>query len=188
MTKSTEGSGHDQPPCSRLSASGPDGESSRVSRRGFLTAVGLGATAAAVGDRAGAETPGPVRSDAGSSGPDAVPVELRVNGEKLQLKLEPRVTLLDALRDHIRVDVHEYVDLTGAKRVCDRASCGACTVMIDGKTAYSCSVLAIEAQGELGFPFVAALHFWCASSWRAAYRRGERSLPLVLAHGREDEL
>jgi xanthine dehydrogenase YagT iron-sulfur-binding subunit len=50
------------------------------------------------------------------------------------------VTLLDALRDHL--------ELTGAKRVCDRGTCGACTVLIDGRTAYACSILAIEAQGR----------------------------------------
>jgi xanthine dehydrogenase YagT iron-sulfur-binding subunit len=54
--------------------------------------------------------------------------------------VEPRVTLLDALRDSL--------DITGAKRVCDRGECGACTVMIDNKTVYACSMLAIEAQGK----------------------------------------
>jgi xanthine dehydrogenase YagT iron-sulfur-binding subunit len=63
-----------------------------------------------------------------------------VNGKRLDTKLEPRVTLLDALRNHL--------DLTGAKKVCDRATCGACTVLIAGKPVYSCTVLAIEAQGQ----------------------------------------
>lgn len=54
------------------------------------------------------------------------------------MKLDPRVTLLDALRNHL--------DLTGAKKVCDRATCGSCTVMLGGKAVYACSVLAIEAQ------------------------------------------
>ena len=56
-----------------------------------------------------------------------------VNGKKLSAQLEPRVTLLDALRDNF--------DLTGAKRVCDRGACGACTVLLDGKPVYACSVL-----------------------------------------------
>jgi len=72
-------------------------------------------------------------------GPGKVPVTLNVNGKKLSAELEPRVTLLDALRGPF--------DITGAKRVCDRGSCGACTVLLDGKPVYACSVLAIDAQG-----------------------------------------
>jgi xanthine dehydrogenase YagT iron-sulfur-binding subunit len=67
-------------------------------------------------------------------------VTLTVNGQKLQLMLEPRVTLLDALRN--------YSSLTGAKEGCDRAACGACTVLLDGLPIYSCQKLAIEAQGR----------------------------------------
>ena len=77
---------------------------------------------------------------AGVSGPGAVPVTLNINGKPLSLNVEPRVTLLDAMRNHL--------DLTGAKRVCDRGTCGACTVIMGGKTVYSCSVLAIDAQGK----------------------------------------
>ena len=69
-----------------------------------------------------------------------MPVTLKVNGETLKLQLEPRVTLLDALRN--------YSSLTGAKEGCDRATCGACTVMIDDVPVYSCQKLAIEAQGK----------------------------------------
>jgi aerobic-type carbon monoxide dehydrogenase small subunit (CoxS/CutS family) len=72
-------------------------------------------------------------------GPAAVPVTLKVNGEKLKLMLEPRVTLLDALRN--------YSSLTGAKEGCDRATCGACTVLLGDTPIYSCQKLAIEAQG-----------------------------------------
>jgi xanthine dehydrogenase YagT iron-sulfur-binding subunit len=73
-------------------------------------------------------------------GPGKVPVTLMVNGKQLTAELEPRVTLLDALRDHF--------SLTGAKRVCDRGECGACTVLIDGRSVYACNVLAIDAQGK----------------------------------------
>ena len=73
-------------------------------------------------------------------GPDAVPVTLKVNGEKLKLMLEPRVTLLDALRN--------YSSHTGPKEGCDRASCGACTVLLGDAPIYSCQKLAIEAQGH----------------------------------------
>jgi xanthine dehydrogenase YagT iron-sulfur-binding subunit len=73
-------------------------------------------------------------------GPGPVDITLTINGQRKQLKVEPRVTLLDALRNHL--------DITGAKKVCDRATCGACTVMLDGKPVYACTVLAIEAQGK----------------------------------------
>jgi xanthine dehydrogenase YagT iron-sulfur-binding subunit len=73
-------------------------------------------------------------------GPGPVPMTFQINGETLRASLEPRVTLLDALRDHL--------DLTGAKKVCDRGTCGACTVMVDGKAVYSCTTLALEAQGR----------------------------------------
>jgi aerobic-type carbon monoxide dehydrogenase small subunit (CoxS/CutS family) len=73
-------------------------------------------------------------------GPGAVPVTLNVNGKKLKLNLEPRVTLLDALRNHS--------NLTGTKEVCDRAACGACTVLLDGTPVYSCMKLAVEVQGH----------------------------------------
>jgi len=71
-------------------------------------------------------------------GPGKVPMEFSINGKSHKAELEPRVTLLDALRDQF--------ELTGAKRVCDRAECGACTVLMDNKPVYACSVLAIEAQ------------------------------------------
>ena len=73
-------------------------------------------------------------------GPSKVPISLSINAKKYSAEVEPRVTLLETLR-------HE-LDLTGAKRVCDRGTCGACTVIMDGKPVYSCSVLAIEAQGK----------------------------------------
>jgi xanthine dehydrogenase YagT iron-sulfur-binding subunit len=73
-----------------------------------------------------------------------VPMTLRVNGEAKKLTIEPRVTLLDALRNHL--------DLTGAKKVCDRGTCGACTVILNGKPVYSCSILAIEVADRAGKP------------------------------------
>jgi xanthine dehydrogenase YagT iron-sulfur-binding subunit len=73
-------------------------------------------------------------------GPGRVPIQLNVNGSLYSLEVEPRRTLLDALR----VDLH----LTGAKKVCNMGECGACTVIVDGKAAYSCLLLAIECQGR----------------------------------------
>ena len=73
-------------------------------------------------------------------GPGPVAIQLNINGRAHRVEVEPRVTLLDAMRTKL--------DLTGVKRVCDRGSCGACTVIVDGKTLYACSVLAIEMQGK----------------------------------------
>jgi len=110
-----------------------------VSRRDFLKSAGLGGVATAVTSGAGAvveaQTSGPR-----IIGPGEVPVTLTVNGKPLELRIEPRVTLLDALRNR--------ADLTGNKRVCDRGSCGACTMIVDGRTVYSCSTLAIDVQGK----------------------------------------
>ena len=76
----------------------------------------------------------------GVLGPGSVEVSLRVNGKARRMSVEPRVTLLDALRDHL--------DVTGPKKVCDRGTCGACTVIEDGKLIYACSRLAIESENR----------------------------------------
>jgi xanthine dehydrogenase YagT iron-sulfur-binding subunit len=114
---------------------------SGLSRRDFLKISGASAAAPLAGTIAA--TAGALVAEAqatGVQGPGKVPVTLTINGKKLSAQLEPRVTLLDALRDQF--------DLTGAKRVCDRGTCGACTVMMEGKIVYACSVLAIDAQGS----------------------------------------
>jgi xanthine dehydrogenase YagT iron-sulfur-binding subunit len=108
-----------------------------LSRRDFLKISGVSAAAPLVA-RAGvlvAEA-----EEVPVQGPGKVPVTLNVNGKMLKAQLEPRVTLLDALRDQF--------ELTGAKRVCDRGTCGSCTVLLDSKAAYACSVLAIDAQNR----------------------------------------
>jgi xanthine dehydrogenase YagT iron-sulfur-binding subunit len=69
-----------------------------------------------------------------------VGVTLRVNGADHQLRLDPRVTLLDALRD--------VLGLTGTKKGCDQGACGACTVMVDGKRVVACLMLAAQADGR----------------------------------------
>jgi len=111
-----------------------------VSRRSFLKSFG---TTAAVAATAQVESVAQQIAKAqieAYQGPGAVPITLNVNGKSLQFQLEPRVTLLEALSNHSA--------LTGAKEVCDRATCGACTVLVDDKPVYSCSMLAIEAQGR----------------------------------------
>jgi aerobic-type carbon monoxide dehydrogenase small subunit (CoxS/CutS family) len=93
----------------------------------------VGAVAASVGGKAVAE-PDP------TLGPSPVPVSLKVNGQSHQLLVEPRVVLVDALRDRI--------GLTGTKTVCGRGACGACTVLVDGAAQCSCLLLAVEVAGK----------------------------------------
>ncbi len=110
------------------------------SRRTFLKSLGtVAATAATAQVQSVAAEIEKVNAEK-IIGPDAVPVTLRVNGGKLKLMLEPRVTLLDALRN--------YSSLTGAKEGCDRATCGACTVLMGDTPVYSCQKLAIESQNH----------------------------------------
>jgi len=109
-----------------------------VSRREFLKGAGVTGLASAVTAAGVAETD--AQTGPRVLGPGDVPVSLMVNGKRLELKIEPRVTLLDAVRNR--------ADLTGNKRVCDRGTCGACTMIVDGRTVYSCSTLAIEVQGK----------------------------------------
>lgn len=111
-------------------------KSSGVSRRGFLGGASVAGGALGV-------LGGPLAQPAEAAtqvGPAAVPITLRINGQNVNLSVEPRVTLLDAFRNQL--------DITGAKRVCDRGTCGACTAIINGKVMYSCTVLAIDAQGK----------------------------------------
>jgi xanthine dehydrogenase YagT iron-sulfur-binding subunit len=109
-----------------------------VSRRGFLKGAGVAVSAVTV-LREGL-LPSSAAAAGKVAGPGAVPITLKINGADHTLNVEPRVTLLDALRNHL--------DLTGAKKVCDRATCGSCTVIVDGKAVYACTTLAIEAQGR----------------------------------------
>jgi xanthine dehydrogenase YagT iron-sulfur-binding subunit len=112
-------------------------EESGVSRRDFLKISTISAAAVPIlGTKVVQAADEPVKV----YGPGKVPVELTINGQKHALQLEPRVTLLDALRDQLNI--------TGAKRVCDRAECGACTVLMDNQVVYACSILAIEARGK----------------------------------------
>ena len=109
-----------------------------LTRRDFLkgASVAVSSGLLVTEAQAAASTPGAEAV----AGPGPVPVTLKVNGKPHKLNLEPRVTLLDALRLHL--------DLTGAKRVCDRGVCGSCTVIMDGKPVYACNLLAIQAEGH----------------------------------------
>ena len=110
-------------------------ENSGVSRRDFLKISGISIAVPLV---AGPKTVMAAGKEVGVHGPGKVAMEFVINSKRYKADLEPRVTLLDALRDQF--------ELTGPKRVCDRAECGACSVLMDNKPVYSCSVLAIEAQ------------------------------------------
>jgi xanthine dehydrogenase YagT iron-sulfur-binding subunit len=110
---------------------------SGLSRRTFLKASGISLSVPLV---MGHKVVNVAGAQVKVFGPGKVPVSFLINGKKYQATVEPRVTLLEALR-------HE-LDLTGAKRVCDRGTCGACTVIVDGKAVYSCSMLAIEGEGK----------------------------------------
>ncbi len=113
-----------------------------LTRRGFLGASAGAAGALVASPRLARATPpgsppgpaGPVRT------PDMVDIVLEVNGRRRALSIEPRVTLLDALREHLH--------LFGTKKGCDRGACGACTVHVDGRRVVSCLTLAARCQGK----------------------------------------
>ncbi|MGO8819423.1 MAG: (2Fe-2S)-binding protein [Terriglobia bacterium] len=113
----------------------------KLSRRKFLKTAGMASGVAAVGMLVK-----PARNAQASTtkprtlGPGQVEVTLNVNGKNHVLKLEPRLTLVEALRDRL--------NLTGTKRTCDHGECGACTVLIDGRAVCSCMTLAVNAQGK----------------------------------------
>ena len=113
-----------------------------ISRRSFIK--GAGAVAAAAGlVRVRPAVADEKRLPAGvveKLGPEATTIELSINGKPVALEIEPRVTLLSALREHL--------GLTGTKLVCDRGACGACTVHLDGKPVTSCMMLAVDARGH----------------------------------------
>jgi xanthine dehydrogenase YagT iron-sulfur-binding subunit len=110
---------------------------SGFSRRGFMQGVGVGG---------GAIGTGLLAPDAQAQGANAgvlsgeVPIALTINGKPYKATVEPRMTLLDVMRNNL--------DLTAAKRVCDRGTCGACTVIVDSRAMYACTILAIDAQGR----------------------------------------
>jgi aerobic-type carbon monoxide dehydrogenase small subunit (CoxS/CutS family) len=110
------------------------------SRRSLFRGAGALAAGGAMADAS--------RAAAAAAAPTAVryvgmaEIELEINGAAQKVAVEPRTTLLNALRNHCTPP------LTGAKLVCDRGSCGACTVLLDGQPVYSCMTLAIDAVGR----------------------------------------
>ncbi len=111
------------------------------SRRRFLKGVGIVGAGAAFADRLLIEAE---ETEAAANEPLSgdVPVVLQINGQKRAARIEPRTTLLNTLRNHLEPP------LTGPKLVCDMGTCGACTVLLDGKPVYSCLVLGVDAVGK----------------------------------------
>jgi xanthine dehydrogenase YagT iron-sulfur-binding subunit len=109
----------------------------RLGRRDFLQSGFSGTIALSVVNTAGAT----VKNASATAASESLRrVELRVNGKMRRLALEPRVTLLDALR--------EYLQLTGTKKGCDRGQCGACTVLVNGRRINACLTLAVMHEGD----------------------------------------
>ena len=115
-----------------------------VSRKGFLVRAGVPGIAAAVGVATAPPADAAVAIDPGerlaSTGPHPVPIALTVNGRRHELSIEPRVTLLDALRENLH--------LTGTKKGCGQGTCGACTVLINGRRIDSCLTLAMMHRAD----------------------------------------
>jgi xanthine dehydrogenase YagT iron-sulfur-binding subunit len=113
-----------------------DPHAAGATRRGFLQSAGaLAGTPLVAGPAPAAARPAAQQQPAAP-----VALTLRVNGRDHALRIEPRTTLLDALRDHL--------GLTGTKKGCDRGQCGACTVLVDGRRINACLSLALQHEGD----------------------------------------
>jgi xanthine dehydrogenase YagT iron-sulfur-binding subunit len=114
------------------------------SRRDFLRGSGLAAATAVLTGQTAAALDAEAKAQSAEEGPKVlsgtVEITLKINGQDQKVRVEPRSTLLDTLRNRLNV--------TGPKRVCDRASCGACTTIVDGVPIYSCTTLAVACQGQ----------------------------------------
>lgn len=117
-----------------------------ISRRSFIKGVGTGTVAATVAPAilVGDEKTAEAQSDVAV---DSAKIQLNINEQSVEIEIEARTTLLSVLRDGIDT-AGDYVDLTGAKLICDRGECGGCTVLVDDKPVYACMMLAMDAQGK----------------------------------------
>ena len=111
-------------------------------RRKFLKGVGIVGAGAAIADRLWVEAEAEEAEKTPATVSGSAKVTLDLNGQKREVMVEPRTTLLNAMRNHLEPAI------TGPKLVCDMGTCGACTVLLDGKPVYSCLVLAVDATGK----------------------------------------
>jgi xanthine dehydrogenase YagT iron-sulfur-binding subunit len=109
-----------------------------ISRRGFIKGAGLTTAGTMIASTGVFSMNKPLIKTDPTLGPDAVPIKLKVNGRVKSLMIEPRTTLATALRNHLQ--------LTGTKVVCDRGSCSACTVWLDGTPVNACMTLAMDVS------------------------------------------
>ncbi len=111
-----------------------------ITRRGFLKGMGTGAVTAAVAPAVLVSQAEAKQSIDELPGVTETQIQLHINGKKHTVNIEARATLSSVLRNQL--------EITGSKLVCDRGECGACTVIINGRTVYSCTMLALDAQGK----------------------------------------
>ena len=112
------------------------------SRRKFLKGVGIASAGAALVDKLSLEIEAQEKIAPATTLSGTVSLTLDINGQKRSVQVEPRTTLLSTIRDYLEPAI------TGPKLVCDVGTCGACTVLLDGKPAYSCLVLAVDATNK----------------------------------------
>ncbi|MEW6745521.1 MAG: (2Fe-2S)-binding protein [Planctomycetota bacterium] len=120
-----------------------DAQDLRFTRRAFMKGIGAAAVTSATavsGLGSGLGHSGLLRQDSPVLGPGEASITLQINGEKTTVAVEPRETLSELLR--------ERLGLTGTKEACERGTCGACTVLLDGRVVNSCMVLAIDLEGR----------------------------------------
>lgn len=134
-------------------ASAPLSPRASLTRRSFIQGAGVAAAGAtALATAPGLITPPEAEAQANrgpaQAGPGPTKVTLNINGTNRTVEVEPRTTLVNVLRGVGHNPLPPDQVLTGAKVGCDRGSCGACTVHVNGKTAYSCMLLAIDVQGK----------------------------------------
>jgi aerobic-type carbon monoxide dehydrogenase small subunit (CoxS/CutS family) len=120
-------------------SSGKD-RSSKISRRRFVEGTGAGLAAATVVPLKGQQPAAPEHATPAPASVPRTPIKFTINGAPRTMEVEDRWTLVELLRDHL--------NLTGTKIGCDRGECGACTVLLDGKSVYSCSQLAAWIDGK----------------------------------------